>query len=304
MIRRFSGEEGAAALRQAILDQQCVGNDSDIADALLPKCELKTFKPGETLAGQGAADNHILFILAGRVSIYVNGREMAIRSARQHVGEMSLIDTSARRSATLIALEETVVVEIPEPAFSEIANSHPQIWRCLALELGNRLRERSKHVQAPNPRPVIFIGCAVEGLGIAEQIQVGLSHADVVPQIWTNNLFIASSATMEALEERIMTADFGVLICTPDDQVTNTNRGVDTVAPRDNVILELGMCIGAMGRKRAFLVRPRGVELKIPTDLLGITPIDYKADDPTNLAAHLGPVCTQIKQAVEREGPR
>lgn len=253
---------------------------------------------------QGAGDNHIFFVLGGRVSIRVNGREMAIRSGRQHVGEMALIDTAAKRSATAIALEETVVARVAEPAFSAIANAHPQVWRCLALELGNRLRERSKHVSAPNPRPVIFIGCAVEGLKIANQIQLGLSHADVVPQMWTNNVFTAGSGTMEALEQRIRTADFGVMICTPDDQVINTVRGVDTIAPRDNVILELGMCIGAMGRKRAFLVRPRGVELKIPTDLLGITPIDYKADDPANLAVHLGPVCTQIMQAVEKEGKR
>ena len=207
-------------------------------------------------------------------------------------------------AATVIALEETVAAKIVEPAFSAVANKHPNVWRCLALELGNRLRERSKHVQAPNPRPVIFIGCAVEGLKIAEQIQVGLSHADVIPQIWTNNVFTAGTGTMEALEERIRTADFGVLVCTADDQVINVTRGVDMVALRDNVILELGMCIGAMGRKRAFLVRPRGTELKIPTDLLGITPIDYKADDPANLAVHLGPVCTQIKQAVEKEGAR
>jgi predicted nucleotide-binding protein len=102
---------------------------------------------------------------------------------------------------------------------------------------------------------------------------------------------------MEALELRIRTADFGVLVCTPDDQVINEKRGVDTVAPRDNVILELGMCIGAMGRKRASLVRPRGVELKIPPDLLGITSIDYKADDPANLGVPSGPVCTKIKVA-------
>ncbi len=304
MINRFLGKAGAAALRQAILEQQCVGNDCDVAEALLPNIELVPFKQGEKLIEQRGTDNHIFLILGGRVSIVVNGREMAIRVGRQHVGEMALIDTSAKRSATVIALEETVAAKVAEPAFSAIANKHPKLWRCLALELGNRLRERSKHVQAPNPRPVIFIGCAVEGLNIAEHIQIGLSHADVVPQIWTNNVFTAGAGTMEALEERIRTADFGVLVCTQDDRVINVKRGVDTVAPRDNVILELGMCIGAMGRKRAFLVRPRGVELKIPTDLLGITPIDYKADDPANLAVHLSPVCTQIKQAVEREKVR
>lgn len=302
MINRFKGKAGAAALRQAILEQQCVGHDTDVAEALMAHIELISFKEGEALLEQGATDNHLFFILAGRVSINVNGRELAIREGKQHVGEMALIDTSAKRSATVVALEETVAARLSESHFTPIANQHPKVWRCLALELANRLRERSKHVLAPNPRPVIFIGCAVEGLKIAEQIQLGLSHEDVVPQIWTNNVFTAGSGTMEALEERIRTADFGVLICTPDDQVINATRGVDTVAPRDNVILELGMSIGAMGRKRAFLVRPRGVELKIPTDLLGITPLDYNANDTENLAAHLGPVCTQIKQAIESEG--
>jgi CRP/FNR family transcriptional regulator, cyclic AMP receptor protein len=147
MINRFLGKAGAAALRQAILEQQCVGNDADVTDALLPKIELLTFKQGEKLIEQGGTDNHIFLILGGRVSIIVNGREMAIRAGRQHVGEMGLIDTSAKRSATIIALEETVVAKIAEPAFSAIANKHPKVWRYLALELGNRLRERSKHVR-------------------------------------------------------------------------------------------------------------------------------------------------------------
>jgi CRP/FNR family transcriptional regulator, cyclic AMP receptor protein len=304
VIQRFQGKTGAPALRQAILEQQCVRNDGDVADAILKKHKLLSFKAGDVLIQQGAADNHIFLILAGKVSILVNGREMAIRQARQHVGEMALIDKAAKRSARVTALEETVVVKVVEPDFSPIADAHPAVWRYLALELGDRLRERSKLVRPPNPRPVIFIGSSVEGLKIAEQIQLGLSHAYVVPQVWTNNVFLPGGGSMEALENRITSADFGVLVCTPDDQVTNEKRGVETVAPRDNVILELGMCLGAMGRQRAYLVRPRGVELKIPTDLLGITPIDYVADDSTNLAAHIGPVCTLIKQAVERLGPR
>ncbi len=192
-----------------------------------------------------------------------------------------------------------------EPAFTAIADKHPHVWRCLALELGNRLRERSKHVRQMNPRPVVFVGCSVEGLTIAEFIQLGLSHADMVVHLWTNNLFVPGSYTMESLEQRITTADFGVLVCTPDDHVTNPKRKTDNPAPRDNVILELGMCIGAMGRQRAFLVRPRGVDLKIPTDMIGITPIDYAHDpDPANIAACIGPVCTQIKLAVAAKGPR
>ena len=304
LIDRFSGPEGVNALRDALLKQQCVSHDPEVVKQLLAVHQLVSYKPGEVLSQQGTGDTHILLILVGRVSIQVNGRELAIRSGGQHVGEMALIDTSATRSATLVALDETVAVRIEERPFTEIANGKPSVWRNLALELGNRLRERSKYVNAPNPRPVVFIGCAVEGLAIAEQIQLGLSHADVVPQVWTDNVFTAARGTMQSLERRIKTADFGVLVCTPDDRVLNDTRNVDTVAPRDNVILELGMCIGAMGSERAFLVRPRGIELKMPTDLLGITPIDYVADDPDNLAAHIGPVCTQIKQAIRNLVPR
>lgn len=304
MITRFQGKANAAALRQAILNQQCVGKIEEVADKLLPKVRLVSYQPGDKLMEQDGKDNDIFLIFCGRVSIRVGDREMAIRQTHQHVGEMALIDRSARRSATVVALEETVVGKVSEADFAPIANDHPDVWRNLALELGSRLRERNKHVRPKNPRPVIFIGCSVEGLTVANEIQLGLSHDYVVPTVWTNNIFKPGSGTMETLEVRIDHADFGILVCTPDDRIINDRRGVDTEAPRDNVILELGMCLGAMGRKRAFFVRPRGVDLKVPTDLLGITPIDYVGDDPLHLSAHIGPVCTQIRQAVEEQGPR
>ena len=43
-------------------------------------------------------------------------------------------------------------------------------------------------------------------------------------------------------------------------------------APRDNVVFELGMFIGALGHARTFLVQPLDAEVKIPTDLMGFTP--------------------------------
>lgn len=304
MIERFQGEAGQALLREAILDQQCVAHDQVVADALLRYLEIEEFKANFTLMEQGHDDNHIYLILAGRVSICVNGRELAIRGPRQHVGEMAMLDPAAKRSATVIAMEDTVVAKIVQPVFSAIANDHPDMWRRLAMEIANRLRQRAGFVRQPNPRPVIFIGCSVEGLGVAEYLQLGLSHAYVVPQIWTNNLFIPGHGTMEDLEQRISTADFGVLVCTPDDRILNEERDVDQFAPRDNVILELGMCIGALGRRRALLVKPRSRDLKIPSDLLGITHIDYDASDAANLAVHLGPACTLIKQVIGQLGTR
>ena len=42
-----------------------------------------------------------VFLLAGRVSVVVHGREVAIRSAGQHVGEMGMIDPAAPRCASV-----------------------------------------------------------------------------------------------------------------------------------------------------------------------------------------------------------
>jgi predicted nucleotide-binding protein len=301
MVDRFGN---ARVLRESILNQQCVAHHDEIADAICGSHELIELKQGERLTQQGGQDNDIFLILAGRISIQVNGREMAIRQAGQHVGEMVTIDPSETRSATTVALEETVVAKVSEPVFAAIAEKHPRLWRRLAVELVGRLRERKKFVRTPNPRPVIFIGSSTEGLQVAREIHAGFSHDDFVVHNWTKNVFVPGHGTMEDLERLITMADFGVLICTPDDRVVNEERGVDEYAPRDNVILELGMCLGALGRRRTLLVQPRLKDLKIPTDMLGITPINYKADDPTNLGTHIDPVCTAIRKIVEAEGVR
>lgn len=102
---------------------------------------------------------------------------------------------------------------------------------------------------------------------------------------------------MEDLERNIASSDFGVLVCTKDDKVTNTARRVNTMAPRDNVILELGMCIGQMGRKRAFLVKPKGRDIKIPSDLLGITLLEYDDSNP-KVAEAIKPACEEIEKAI------
>jgi predicted nucleotide-binding protein len=166
-----------------------------------------------------------------------------------------MIEPSANRSATAIALEPVVAGKVSEPDFATLADKYPYLWRRLAMELGDRLRERSKHVRAPNPRPVIFIGSSVEGLAVAKEIQAGLTHLRAVTYLWTNNVFIPGHGTMEDLERQIGTSDLGVIVCTLDDKVVNLDREVDAYAPRDNCILELGMCIGSLGRHRTLLVR-------------------------------------------------
>ena len=111
---------------------------------------------------------------------------------------------------------------------------------------------------------------------------------------------------MEDLERKLQSADFGVVVVM-DEDVTHSRKEQKS-SPRDNVIFELGLFMGQLGRERTVIVRPRSIDLKMPSDLLGLNPLSFSPpSDPTNqrqLATALGPVCTQLKTLFRHLGPR
>jgi predicted nucleotide-binding protein len=306
MISRFQGEKNRPNLVAALQRQKIVQNNEQLASELADVADLIQIEPGKpdsAFINQDGIDTDIYFILVGEVSICVNGREIAIRSDGQHVGEMAMIDTCARRCASVIALRETVLARISQHNCLPIADKYPLMWRQLAMELANRLRERSRYIKSPNPRPVIFIGSSSESRTIAYDIRDGLSYENVLPKAWTDDIFRVSATTIENLERELQAADFAVFVVGPDDVVIS--RDVEKDAPRDNVIWEHGFFAGGIGRFRTFIVKPRGLDIKMPSDLLGVTPLDYEptgtADD---LRARLGPAINGIRKAVDRLGPK
>ena len=150
-------------------------------------------------------------------------------------------------------------------------------------------------------RPVIFVGSSREGLEYAKALQANLDHACQVV-LWSQGVFGLSNGTLEDLVEKLATVDFAVLVVTPDDLITS--RGSTTPAPRDNVLLELGICIGELGRERSFLVYNRSSNIKLPSDIAGITHANFQPHDDGNAQAALGAACTQIEQKVSTLGER
>ena len=302
---RFRGKEGRQRLIQALRLQQIVADELALATELSRLARLITFDeatPRNIIISQGKHDTDIYLIVSGRVSVRVNGREVANRKAGQHVGEMALIDPRAHRSATVVATEPSVLAKITEPYFTKLAKKYPQLWRRLAIELAERLRQRSKFHTPPNEKPNIFIGSSVENLPIAQQIQTGLAHDPMLVQVWTDGVFGPAAGTMDNLFRAISSSDFAVLVLAPEDTVISRKK--KSYAPRDNCVFELGLFMGALGGDRVFIVKQRGANIKMPTDLLGITPAEYVAGDTATLAARIAPVCTEIRQAIQRLGPK
>lgn len=142
-------------------------------------------------------------------------------------------------------------------------------------------------------KPRLFIGCSVESLPIGYAVQESLEHdADVT--VWTQDVFKPSATTLESIFEALTISDFGLFILAPDD--LSEIKGIDVKTARDNVIFELGIFSGKLGRRRAFFMAPDDVrDFHLPTDLLGITPLKYKAARE-NIQASVAPTCNKLRR--------
>jgi predicted nucleotide-binding protein len=123
--------------------------------------------------------------------------------------------------------------------------------------------------------PQVFIASSSEGLNFATAIQDLLIQKlgqKVDVRIWKQE-FKISKAFIESLEKETFDNDFAILVLTPDD--ITTSRKKKNQSPRDNVIFELGLFMGSLGRERCFFVHNETPDLKLPTDLLGVMGATY-----------------------------
>ena len=249
---------------------------------------------------QGGDDNDIYFILSGTFDIVVNGRRVAKRGPNDHLGEMAAIQPTQKRSASVIAAEQAVVARLTEEAFSEIGSRYPQMYRFIAQELSRRLLQRNALVNAFRDRIRIFIISSAEALPIARAVQNAFAHDPFVTVVWTDGVFRVTNYTLHNLEEQIDDSDFAVAIAHADD--LTDSRGKAWPSPRDNVIFELGLFMGRLGRSRAILMEPREEKVKLPSDLAGVTTITYRFEKGADVAAHLAPACNALRDHINALG--
>ncbi|WP_363558704.1 TIR domain-containing protein [Microbacterium sp. LWO12-1.2] len=126
-------------------------------------------------------------------------------------------------------------------------------------------------------------------------------YAKCDPVVWDQGTFGLTKGFLDSLINAAEAADFAVLVATQDDALANQER----MAPRDNVMLELGLFIGALGRDRALLVADHSANgIKLPTDMNGITHAPYFLDGSRNLKAALTRAALDITEHIVEVGPR
>jgi len=155
--------------------------------------------------------------------------------------------------------------------------------------------------QLRSAKPRVFIGSSSEGLDLAKHLQVALEEDDLcIAKVWDQNVFEPSDYTMEALVRQAETCDFAVLVATADDVVSS--RGGSRSAARDNVILELGLFIGALGRERTYIVKKEREDLHLPSDLVGLTWLQVSDRDDDDLSAAVTKPTLAIRRQIKKFG--
>ena len=110
---------------------------------------------GETLMRQGEPGDALYLLVSGRLRVYIEddeGRRVVREISRgEVVGEMSLI-TEEPRSATLVAIRDSVLVSLGKEDFAQLQAASPQVTLALTRQIIARLR--TEHGRPPLDRPV------------------------------------------------------------------------------------------------------------------------------------------------------
>src|SRR5262245_28059640 len=133
-----------------------------------------------------------------------------------------------------------------------------------ALQVSSLATTRKNGEVAMTRLPRVFIGSSSEGLRVAKKLESMLA-AKIEPQVTVElwpSAFAIGETNIESLEKAIERADFALLVLTNDDKIVS--RKQPGKAPRDNVIFEIGLFMGRIGRDRCWLVDDKRARLKLP----------------------------------------
>jgi Predicted nucleotide-binding protein containing TIR-like domain/TIR domain len=145
-------------------------------------------------------------------------------------------------------------------------------------------------------KPTVFIGSSSEGLDVARALQIDLDD-EAEASILSDHVFALGEYSFETLLRVLERVDFAILVLTPNDLVSQ--RGGSATSPRENVIFELGLFMGRLGRSRTFIVMDdEGSPIPLPSDLAGITVSRFRRPVSGNLLAALGPASLHIREHI------
>jgi predicted nucleotide-binding protein len=159
------------------------------------------------------------------------------------------------------------------------------------------------------PKPRVFVGSSSSARQIAEAFVSELSRtrlAQVVPW-WRSPEFVPMtsilSGLLKAVDKGVSAYDFGLFILAADDVLIS--KGKQSSTPRDNVIFELGLFLGAYGQDRTFAVIQEAdkpsLKVKAPSDFGGIIIPSFEVNNKKVLKSAVREAAAQIRERIKEK---
>jgi CRP-like cAMP-binding protein len=110
----------------------------------------RSYRAGETLAGEGDSGRSFFVIESGDVTVSVRGTRVGRLGAGSNFGEIALIDKQAR-SATITAETDVHAFILPIWSFRPIVEKDPQMmWKLLESVSGRIRTVEERELTAPS----------------------------------------------------------------------------------------------------------------------------------------------------------
>jgi len=132
---------------------------------------------GEVLVRQGDEADALYLVASGRFAVDVDGRRVAEVGSGAPIGEVAFF-ADGLRTATVIALRDSIVLKLPRADFMALAENYPAILRPIMVTLARRLADTlAGDEQAPpsHPRTIAVIGTGQSP--VPESFRQGLTRA-------------------------------------------------------------------------------------------------------------------------------
>jgi hypothetical protein len=146
----------------------------------------------------------------------------------------------------------------------------------------------------------VFIGSSSEGKDIAQTVKLLLEKGEEIEAVVWDKMFKIGETFIESLSSALEEFDFAVLVIKGDDLLI---RGeIKKKAVRDNVLFELGLFMGRLGRYRTIMLYDEEQKADLPTDLGGIHVITFSKKSYKNLEDALKAPCKEIQDYILNPG--
>ncbi len=145
-------------------------------------------------------------------------------------------------------------------------------------------------------KPKVFIGSSSTGKAVAQTVRELLEEGGQIEvEVWHKKFKVGETyidVLLRALEE----FDFAVLVITADDE--RIREEIQVLTMRDNVLFELGLFMGRLGRHRAIMLYDEKQKATLPSDLGGIHVATFSGTENSDLKAALQASCDEIREYI------